>query len=486
MTGSFFLHPTMASAAAMATRVRFKAVSPPGVRAGLRRQHAAQSSPMAAGFKVARTWPGPVRQGVSWGGLARPALVLVDQRPRAAALAALAAAVEACPETSEVPVRFRPPGATLHAAVLDDARHGPVVVGWSMTTPGRFAAVRGLRELRHATGRADGILHVAGGPHPTADPGAVLDEGFDLVALGEGEETLIGLLRRLAGDGDPRGPGLAWQEGGELRQGLAPPPVSLDRSPPFPVGLLRLGPIEITRGCGHACRFCQTTHLHGGRVRHRSAGRVAEAARQVVLRGGRDVRFVTPSALAYGSQDGAPRLELVEELLVRVREAIGPGARIWFGTFPSEVRPEHVTPEALRILRRHVANDHLAIGAQSGSDAVLEGCNRGHRAEDVRRAVRLAAEAGFRAKVDLIFGLPGETPDDAAASRALAEELAAAGAEIHAHAFLPLPGTPWAGAAPGRIDPETRELLNRLAGRGRASGAWRKQEGMAATGLPPR
>ena len=416
--------------------------------------------------------------------MARPTLVLVDSRPRAAALAALAAAVESLPGTSGVPVHFRPPGAALHAAVLEEARHGPVVVGWSMTTPGRLAAARALEALRQAVGRTEGILQVAGGPHPTADPADVLDLGFDLAALGEGEETLTGFLRRIAEGGDPRGPGLAWKEAGGVRRGPPPPPVSLDRTPPFPERLPRLGPIEITRGCGHACRFCQTTHLHGGRVRHRSARRVAEAARHVVLRGGRDVRFVTPSALAYGSEDGTPRLEAVEELLVRVREATGPGARIWFGTFPSEVRPEHVTPEALRLLRLHVANDHLAIGAQSGSDAMLEGCNRGHRAEDVRRAVRLVAEAGFRAKVDLIFGLPGETPDDAAASREMAAELAAAGAEIHAHAFLPLPGTPWAGAAPGRIDPETRDLLDRLAGRGRASGPWRTQEGMAAGHRP--
>ena len=51
VTGSFFLHPTMASATARATRVRFKVVFPPGSRAVLALEHAAQSSPMAAGFK---------------------------------------------------------------------------------------------------------------------------------------------------------------------------------------------------------------------------------------------------------------------------------------------------------------------------------------------------------------------------------------------------------------------------------------------------
>ena len=43
----------------------------------------------------------------------------------------------------------------------------------------------------------------------------------------------------------------------------------------------------------------------------------------------------------------------------------------------------------------------------------------------------------------------------------VAPRLAAAGARVHAHAFLPLPGTPWAGAAPSRVDPASRLLLDR-------------------------
>jgi len=411
--------------------------------------------------------------------VATPRLVLVDQRPRTAALAALSGAVEARPSTASVPVAFVPPGPRLVAAVLEAMREGPVVVGWSFTTPGLPAAAEARTEFSRTFGDRGTVLHLAGGPHPTADPGGTLEAGFDLAAIGEGEETLVALLARLAEGGRPAGAGLAWKEGDRLVRGPPPAPVELDACPPFPERFPRLGPIEITRGCSHACRFCQTTHLHGGRVRHRSVDRIAAAARAVVERGGRDVRFVTPSALAWGSDDGSPRLEAIEELLRRVREAAGEDARIWFGTFPSELRPEHVTPEALRLLRRHVANDHLAIGAQSGSDAMLRACHRGHGAEDVRRAVRLALEAGFRAKVDLIFGLPGETPADAEASRALAVELAGRGAEIHAHAFLPLPGTPWAREAPGAIGETTRTLLEDLAGRGRASGPWRRQEQLA-------
>ncbi|XVU22437.1 hypothetical protein ACQPZJ_34920 [Actinoplanes sp. CA-054009] len=65
-------------------------------------------------------------------------------------------------------------------------------------------------------------------------------------------------------------------------------------------------------------------------------------------RGLRDVRFITPTAMSYGSQTEEPDLAAVEELLAMCREGIGPNGRVFFGSFPSEIRPEHVSREALR------------------------------------------------------------------------------------------------------------------------------------------
>jgi len=236
--------------------------------------------------------------------------------------------------------------------------------------------VRGPPEARQglAVARAAGAawaLHLAGGPHATAEPGEVLEAGFDLCALGEGEGTLARLLERLGEGGPAEGPGLAWREGAEVRRGRRPEPVDLDRTAPFPPSGERGGPIEITRGCVHACRFCQASFAAGVRLRHRSPEVVAAWAGLQVRRGRRDVRFVTPSALAYGSDDGSPRLDRVEALLTAVRAAVGKEGRIFLGTFPSELRPEHVSPEALRLLRRAVDNRALLLGAQSGSDRLL-------------------------------------------------------------------------------------------------------------------
>ncbi len=410
--------------------------------------------------------------------MAAPTLIVARRRTARFGLYAVAGAVEAASDAGARIQVAGPREALLQAAREALGGAGSVAVAWSFYSAGFGEVAAELSWIRERLASRR-LLHVAGGPHAAAEPEETLRAGFDLVATGEGETTAVELMRRLGRGRDPRGaPGLAWLEAGRLRRSAVPAPVDLDSVPPFAPGLGLFGPVEITRGCGHACCYCQTTFLHGGRMRHRSVEVVARWVRRLVASGNRDVRFVTPSALAYGSRGGEPRLDRVEALLAAVREAAGPEGRIFLGTFPSEVRPEHLTPEALRLLRRFVANDNLVIGAQSGSDRVLAACRRGHDVEAVRRAVRFTLEAGFAAKVDLIFGLPGETPDDAAATRRLAEELAGQGAEIHAHAFLPLPGTPYAGEPPGRVDAETRRLLDRLASRGRAYGAWRAQESL--------
>jgi radical SAM superfamily enzyme YgiQ (UPF0313 family) len=152
---------------------------------------------------------------------------------------------------------------------------------------------------------------------------------------------------------------------------------------------------------------------------------------------------------------------------------------VFFGTFPSELRPEHVSARALALVRRYCDNRTVLLGGQSGSARLLAALGRGHGVEDVERAAALAREAGLGADVDLVFGLPGEEEEDREATRALSRRLAALGARVHAHAFMPLPGTPWAAERPGTIDPETRLLLDRLASAGAAYGPWKAQERLA-------
>ncbi len=330
------------------------------------------------------------------------------------------------------------------------------------------------------------VTHLAGGVHAAALPQATLASGFDLVATGEGEATIVGLVGALCA-GTPVGAvaGLAWIGGdGALVRSAPAERHELDRYPSFAPERGRFGPIELTRGCIYSCRFCQTPYLFKARFRHRSIPSVTDHVDHLAARGLRYVRFITPTGLSYGSDTTAPDLGAVEALLVATRRHLGPGGKVYFGSFPSEVRPEHVTPEAVAMLRRLVDNRGLIIGAQSGSDAVLTEAKRGHGVAEVERAVEVAAAGGFRPDVDLLFGLPGEGDAEAAETVAFAQRLVERGARVHAHTFMPLPGTPTSDAPPGRVTAAVGLDLDRLAARGALYGQWQRQQDVAAELVP--
>ncbi|XVV09628.1 TIGR04013 family B12-binding domain/radical SAM domain-containing protein [Actinoplanes sp. CA-131856] len=357
-----------------------------------------------------------------------------------------------------------------HIRAAGDTR---VLVLWSFYSPDAAALAEELRQIRAL---ADGphVTHLAGGVHATAEPVQTLDSGWDMAAIGEGESTLLSLVDA---KGDPAGiTGLAYRDAtGEVKRSGKAKQRDLNDFPGFALKWGRFNALEITRGCVYACRFCQTPFMFSAKFRHRSVENVRWHVDRMRERGLRDVRFITPTAMSYGSQTEEPDLAAVEELLATCREGIGPNGRVFFGSFPSEIRPEHVSREALRLVKKYCDNKNIIVGAQSGSDRVLGAAKRGHGVEEVRRAARLGVEEGFQINVDMIFGMPGEDQGDVDASLGLARELADLGARIHAHTFMPLPGTPWRDAPAGDVAPETISEVDRLSQRGALYGHWQRQ-----------
>jgi B12-binding domain/radical SAM domain protein len=277
----------------------------------------------------------------------------------------------------------------------------------------------------------------------------------DYVVAGEGEYTLPALLRALEED-RPLPPGVA------TRKGFLPADTCVRLDAYLPFSTMK-GYIEISRGCPHHCTYCQTPRIFGSRMRHRSIDAVTRAARRF-----RDARFVTPNALAYGSDGMNPRLEKVRALLSSLQHK---GQCIYFGTFPSEVRPEWVTREALDLITTYCSNSRLHFGAQSGSDRVLATLSRGHTVGDVIAAVELCLEYGLTPVVDCIVGIPGERDEDQMKTARLVEWVSSRG-RVHLHRFTPLPGTPLAETSPRPLLPEVDRLLGSLALSGRLTGSW--------------
>lgn len=317
------------------------------------------------------------------------------------------------------------------------------------------------------------VVAIAGGAHASGDPAGTLVLGFAHAFVGEGELTLPAFLDRLA-KGDTSPP--------VLRPDHAPLP--LDAFLSFALFENLLAPIELGRGCPFACRFCHVPGLQGRRMRHRSVESVLEHVEHALARGRVRTWFVTSDAFAYGSAYGEQGdARACERLLKGCRDA---GMKeVFWGGFPSEVRPDHVQDELLELVTRYCANRTIVIGAQSGSDEVLSRLSRGHLAGVVLGAVKKVKAHGLVPHVDFILGLPGETLAERRLTMDLVEAIAEVhGGKVHMHYFMPHPGTPYADAQPQAVEDEILARVERLTGKQLVDGYWRRQREVAARANP--
>ena len=299
-------------------------------------------------------------------------------------------------------------------------------------------------------------ITIVGGPHATACPAEVA-EYADYVIVGEGEYTLPRLMEEIERSSSNPLPGV-------VTRGRNIPVASCVRLDAYPAFYEKQGFVEISRGCPFACGYCQTPQIFGHCMRHRSIDTIAEFSNRY-----EHARFVSPNAFAYGSDGIHPRWEKIEALFKRLSH------QIFFGTFPSEVRPEFVCKESLSLVNQYCTNTKLHFGAQSGSDAVLERLHRGHTVDDVIRAVELCTESGLTPVVDFIVGFPFESDDDQLATVSMIREVARSG-KVHVHRFIPLPGTPLAGTTARPLLKETEKACGNLALAGKITGSWSEPE----------
>jgi len=358
--------------------------------------------------------------------------------------------------------------------------HQKVVLGISFFTTQLWEISDLLKHLQAKY--KERVLFIAGGPHPTGDPKGTLKMGFDIAVVGEGEETLIEILYNVKNNKNLDAVrGIAYFNKDKIlittkRRRW----IDLDKYPPLPIKNVKFGAIEITRGCPFACYFCQTPYISGTRPRHRSIKSICNAISVMKTYDKTDIRFITPNAFSYGSLDGKSlNIPLLEKLLIEITKVIKPKGRIYLGSFPSEVRPEHVTKETLDLILKYAVNDNIVLGAQSGSQRILDSCNRGHSIKDVYNAVKLTLEAGLTPNVDFIFNLPNETEEDIDLTINFMYKISNMGAKIHSHTFMPLPLTKFAYEDVKDVDEKIIKTISKLSSQGLAYGEWKKQEKVA-------
>ncbi|MFX1282070.1 MAG: TIGR04013 family B12-binding domain/radical SAM domain-containing protein [Promethearchaeota archaeon] len=334
------------------------------------------------------------------------------------------------------------------------------------------------------------LITVIGGFHASGDPQTILEMGVNYVIKGEGEVTFPEFVLTLANNRFQQNsinslPGIVFlNKAGELIHTPSRDRINLNDHCPysdnknFPLH----PPIELMRGCSFRCRFCQVPYVYGN-PRFRSIETITKIVEHYIqhfkpLKKNIDIRFIAPNSLGYMEKKrGQPNCEALTKLLKRLSQY---NIRIFFGTFPSEIRPEYITDETV-LLFDEVTNRQVAVGFQSGSDRILREMRRGHSVEDGLHASDLLIAQGFTPVFDFLLGVPSETTDEQWQTLALIHDLGRK-ARVRLHYFMPLPGTPWENSSPARLDPEVQSEIGRLAKTKIVMGRFAKQFEIAFKG----
>jgi radical SAM superfamily enzyme YgiQ (UPF0313 family) len=164
---------------------------------------------------------------------------------------------------------------------------------------------------------------------------------------------------------------------------------------------------EVTRGCGHSCKFCLIGHICRPR-RTRSLDRLKEIITQGLESS--PVNKVSLIGSSLGDHDG---LEDLANWIVKQ------GVEL---SAPS-LRADSVTLELLEAFVKG-GQRTLTIAPEAGSMELRKAIGKGLDDEDIHRAVKMAKDAGYKAmKLYFIIGLPNESRDDVLAIANMVKEL---------------------------------------------------------------
>jgi radical SAM superfamily enzyme YgiQ (UPF0313 family) len=317
----------------------------------------------------------------------------------------------------------------------------PDFVGIYSTTFGWKKAVQTAEDVRRILPES---FIAVGGPYPIALQERCLHDAYsaDAAVTGEGEVTVVEMVERLSQGRSLDGiEGVAFRDGGKVRKNPPRPLIKDLDSLPFPARELlgednyipppatyKRKPVAVmmtSRGCNRRCIFCfQIDRDRSSGIRYRSIDSILKEIDLCLRQGYREIKFIDDS---FVSDYGRAR-ELAEEIKSR---------RLDFTWFASAC--VHQVDKSLLTTFREAGCWAILLGAESGVQKNLNSLRKGTSLEQIRMAVKDAKDAGLKVFTPFLFGIPGETYEEALKTIEFACEIDPDVANFHS--LTPFPGT---------------------------------------------
>ncbi len=277
--------------------------------------------------------------------------------------------------------------------------------------------------IRNKDRKEDEPIVTAGGP--CAFNPLPMSEFIDVFVIGDGEQAIVEMCEVLEQTkGLPRKERIVelckhkgfWsaQVGGTVEKRVEPLTyeTALTKHPiAFSASIHDRAIVEIRRGCGRMCRFCQPGHVTLP-VRERPAEEIIKIAKELVHNTGYDEY----SLLSLSSNDYSNIIEVIKELSCEFDEKkIGV-------SLPSQ-RIDHFNLE-LAELTQSVRKSTMTLAPEAGSQRLRNVIKKNISEEQILNAVMTLYENGWsRIKFYFIVGLPTETLEDMDEMAALMEKI---------------------------------------------------------------
>jgi len=253
-------------------------------------------------------------------------------------------------------------------------------------------------------------LTVVGGPYPSGEPDTFVDQ-FDLVAVGEGEETIVQIMRHLDDRRFEEVPGLVFRRGGEIVRSQArsrskdmsdlPLPYRGDVPNAEYIAYWRkhwkdaTTPLMSTRGCPFRCDFCHKS-VFGDLFSARPVESVVAEMREIAHLG-YDHIWMSDDLFTLNYKRTFELAQAIEAAHLPL-------------TWECLSRVTHVDQALFEQMRR-AGCKRIFFGIESGDEGVLKQMKKGITPDQARKAVEACVAAGIKAAGFFMVGYLGETTE---------------------------------------------------------------------------